>query len=111
MKKLTFIVLLLLVTSIVKAGPGTGAFTIKEVRVESGSVYIFPEKSIDNVLNCGGSSPIKLENQDLGYQEMYSQVLAAVASGKKIRMWLRKCATSPWGRTTPKAYASGLLAN
>jgi len=93
------------------AGPGTGTIKISEVRVESGNVYIFPINAISNGLGCDLSSPIKLEPTDAGYQEMYSASLAALASGKSIKYWLRSCVSSPWGKTVPKAYASGLLAN
>jgi hypothetical protein len=89
---------------------GTGEIKISEVRVESGNVYIFTTNVVSNSLSCGLSSPIKLEPADAGFKEMYSASLTALASGKSIKFWLRSCVSSPWGKTIPKAYASGLLA-
>ena len=81
------------------------------MRVEKGNVYIFPASTVSNGLSCDVASPIKLEQEDAGFKEMYSASLTALASGKSIKFWLISCASSPWSKTVSKAYASGLLAN
>ncbi len=86
----------------------TGAIEIREIRVESGMVYIWPTTSINNTKNCDTATPIKLDYRDLGFDQMYSQALVSFSSGAKIQFWLNSCEASPWGRTIPKAYASGL---
>jgi hypothetical protein len=45
---------------------------------------------------------------DPGFKEMYSQALAALSSGKKIKYWVKECGSSPWGYTIPVAYAAGI---
>lgn len=43
------------------AGPGTGEFALQEVRVENGSVYLYPSTTIPNSLGCDSATPIKPE--------------------------------------------------
>jgi hypothetical protein len=86
----------------------TGHFEIKEIRVEKGDVYVFPTTTLANGQECGSASPVKLVPSDPGFKEMYSQALAALSSGKKIKYWVKECGSSPWGYTIPVAYAAGI---
>lgn len=52
-----------------------------------------------------------LKAGDEGFQQMYSMSLTALASGKRMQCWFRDCAVSTWGgKTLPRIYACGLLA-
>ena len=111
MSKNILFLLMLFLPAYANAGVGIGAVILKEVRVESGMVYLFTATSISNPLGCELANPIKLLPTDLGFDQMYSAALTALTTGKKFKLWLRKCDTSPWGKTVPKAYAAGLLAD
>lgn len=110
MLKIFLLLLTVFVSANVSAGAGIGAVVLKEVRVESGNVYLFTENSPSNPLNCDLANPIKLVPTDAGFDHMYSSALTALTTGKKLKLWLRSCVNSPWAKTILKAYATGLLA-
>lgn len=107
MKKLVVIFILLFCQNVMADGP----IEISEIRSESGQVYVFPKTEISNPKNCGLASPLKIEADSAGFDQMYSQVLAALASKKKIYYWIRGCGASPWGQTVPYVYGIGILAD
>ncbi|MDN2653530.1 hypothetical protein [Vibrio parahaemolyticus] len=90
---------------------GIGEFKLKEIRAEKGSVYLIPKTTIQNPLNCSNGQVVKLSPDTPSFEQMYSQALTAVASGKRIRVWATQCSSSPWGSTVPKAVVLGLLAD
>ncbi|EIP0123130.1 hypothetical protein LRL27_004829 [Vibrio alginolyticus] len=90
---------------------GIGEFKLQEVRAEKGSVYLIPKTTIQNPLNCSNGQVVKLSPDTPSFEQMYSQALTAVASGKRIRVWATQCSPSPWGSTVPKAVVLGLLAD
>jgi hypothetical protein len=110
MSKNILFLLMLFLPAYANAGVGIGAVVLKEVRVENGNVYLFTENSPSNPLNCDLANPIKLVPADAGFDHMYSSALTALTTGKKLKLWLRSCVNSPWAKTIPKAYATGLLA-
>ncbi len=110
MSKNILFLLMLFLPAYANAGVGIGAVILKEFRVESGMVYLFTATSISNPLGCELANPIKLLPTDLGFDHMYSSALTALTTGKKLKLWLRSCVNSPWAKTIPKAYATGLLA-
>ncbi|OPH50374.1 hypothetical protein B4U81_18770 [Vibrio campbellii] len=90
---------------------GIGEFKLQEIRAEKGSVYLIPKTTIQNPLNCSNGQVVKLSPDTPSFEQMYSQALTAVASGKRIRVWATQCSSSPWGSTVPKAVVLGLLAD
>lgn len=90
---------------------GIGEFKLQEIRAEKGSVYLIPKITIPNPLNCSNGQVVKLSPDTPSFEQMYSQALTAVASGKRIRVWATQCSPSPWGSTVPKAVVLGLLAD
>ena len=90
---------------------GIGKFKLKEVRADNGAVYLMPQTEIKNPLNCSHGQVIKLSPDTPSFEQMYSQALTAVASGKSIQVWATTCASSPWGKSVPNANAVGLLAD
>ncbi len=104
-----FLFCLMIISFNIFAGPGTGEFYIQEIRAESGSIYIYPKTELNNDLECEKNSPVKLEPDDLGFEQMFSLAITAQTTKQKIKFWLRSCVSSPWGKTVPKAYAAGLV--
>lgn len=106
-KKLVFLILFMSFPMLASAVQ----FTLQEVRYDKKKVYLYPNETQVNKLECGAASPFVLEEAQDGFQEMYSMALSALVSGKKLQCWRSKCTSSTWGDTRPQVYACGLLAN
>lgn len=104
-----FMLALTLVLAPVRANAAgtSGSLVPTSVHVEGGNVYV--SGAFQNPDQCAASSIVVLfpaNAQEL--DRMTSMAMTAVASGKKISMWLSGCAPVPWYASAPRAVTMAL---
>lgn len=87
------------------SGLGVAGAKISVIHIENGETFIMFYQPINNPDNCPSSNTITFPTSSPNYQGTLSILMTALATGKKISIWVSGCSYTPWGNTAPKAYA------
>jgi hypothetical protein len=86
------------------ADGGSGSVYLNSVHAEGGNIYRFGD--FTNPDRCAVNSVVVLRPaNEREMDRMMSMALTAIASGKKISMWLAGCGSVPWYPSAPQAVA------
>ncbi len=97
-------VALLFASGVSYAAGHAGNLTPDSVHAEGGEVFIMG--SFNNPDGCARSDVVGLSMGDAKEVErMLSMAMTAIASGKKLSIWVNGCKGSPWSPSVPQVYA------
>ena len=91
MKILFLALLCALSTSVFAADAGIAGFKVKSLRVSSntGITYVKPNSEVQQKnSSCSSTDFYAIHKDDASYQQIYSALLAAAASGKTVFLWV-----------------------
>lgn len=118
MKKLTMILasaaMMAATPALAASAAGTGVY-LGSIHIEGGTVYIFPQtgQTFVNGENCAGAGAVGLAPSLTNRDYYLSVAMTALASGKKVNLWVNGCTGAPWSSspTVQSVYAIAILAN
>lgn len=94
MKALLFFIIAIISTSASAAGVSTSAVPTGIDIDRSGGIMVYGE--FGNAGSCTTSNQIYIQSTHPQYNQIYSTVLAAMLSGKKISAYIHTCTSVGW---------------
>lgn len=98
------VAMLALIDGSAHAAGHAGILTPDSVHTEGGEIFIMG--NFNNPDGCAKSDVVGLSMSDAKEADrMLSMAMTAIASGKKLSIWVNGCKGSPWSPSVPQVYA------